>query len=198
MNDFQKQLKFKLPTQSQKTAFQIFLLLTLILAIFPFWNSFQDLLTRTVIKLNWYGFISETIVPYELRIVGIVLTLIHLPVKVGNNFIEFTRPDKTHEAIYLIWNCVGWQSAVFLIITLITGLSRKYSLRSRLETVLLGILGTYLINILRLVLVIIVYYFFGRLIGSIFHEYIVTLFTLIWILFFWWLAYSFVLEEKVK
>lgn len=194
--DPEEQLRYKNPFADRSALRNVVILVTLVLVALPIWNSFQDLLTRLVIRAGWYEFIAQTIVPYELSIVGMILHLLHIPIQVGNTFIEFTGPDKSHEAIYLIWNCVGWQSAVLLIITLITGLSGRHSLRSKLEVGLLGILGTYLVNLLRLVLVILVYYYTGRLVGTIFHDYISNLLTLFWLFWFWKYAYETVLEVK--
>lgn len=192
----QKRLRFIRTTPGKKMLGNVFILCSLVILVLPFWTIFQDILTRIVIHFSWFRFVAEVIVPYELKVVGVILTVLHFPVKVGNAYIEFTRPDKSHEAIYLIWNCVGWQSMVFLIITLITGLSGKHRLQTKIETIVLGILGTYLVNLFRLVLVIIMYYFFGRFFGLIFHDYISNLLTLIWLFFYWWFVYNFVLEDK--
>ena len=191
----QKRPEFKL-NQLRKMLGNIFILTALVILVLPVWNIFQEVLTSLVINLHWYKVLSEIIVPYELKIVGLILTVLQFPIKVGKVYIEFTRPDRSHEAIYLIWNCVGWQSAVFLIVTLITGLSGKHSLYSKLETLVLGFLGTYLVNILRLCLVIMVYYFLGRLIGSVFHDYISNLLTLVWLFVFWWYSYTHILIDS--
>ncbi|MEK7166134.1 MAG: exosortase/archaeosortase family protein [Patescibacteria group bacterium] len=169
----------------------VFILLTL-----PFWIIFQDVLTRGVMSVGWYRQIQEVIVPYELRVIGTILASFHLPVSVGNAYIEWPLQKGQNEVIYLIWNCVGWQTLILFIITLMTGLAGKHSLISKIEVLLIGILGTYLLNIFRLVLVILVYMEVGRTLGRVFHDYFSSLLTLSWLFFFWWFSYKFILEEK--
>jgi exosortase/archaeosortase family protein len=88
---------------------------------------------------------------------------------------------------------VGWQTLVLFIITLVTGLSGRHTILSKLETVLIGILGTYLVNILRLVLVVVVYFLVGRPFGIVFHDYFSGAMTLLWLVVLWWFAYKHVL-----
>jgi len=83
-------------------------------------------------------------------------------------------------------------------VTLITGLSGRYTLSSKGETLAIGILGTYLINVFRLVLVVVVYFNAGRPFGIIFHDYFSNILTLGWLFFFWWFSYSYVLQQKIS
>lgn len=191
-----RQLRFKVYTQSKRTLTGVLILLVLVLIILPFWTSLQDILTRFIMRVGWYRALQNWIVPYELRVIGTVLTLVGMPIRVGQVYIEWTKASGGNEVIYLAWNCVGWQTLVLFVITLFTGLSGEYKLLSKLETLAIGVLGTYLVNILRLVLVVVVYFLVGRLFGIVFHDYFSNLFTLVWLFFFWWFAHSFVLEEK--
>ena len=144
-------------------------------------------------NMGWYRSIQDVIVPYELKIVGSLLTIVGIPIRVGQAYIEWTRATGEPEVIYLAWNCVGWQMLVLFVITLLTGLSGRHALISKLETLFIGILGTYLVNVLRLVLVVVVYFFVGRAFGIVFHDYFSSVMTLLWLLFFWWFAYKQVL-----
>lgn len=192
----QSQLRLKVFSQSKRTLTEVLTLVVLVLIILPFWTSFQDLLTRLVMNLGWYRSLQQVIVPYELRIVGTLLTLLQFPVRVGNAYIEWTKASGGNEVIYLAWNCVGWQTLVLFAITLITGLSGNHTKTSKFETLAIGILGTYLINVLRLVLVVVVYFVVGRPLGIVFHDYFSNLLTLAWLFFFWWFSYSYILEPK--
>jgi exosortase/archaeosortase family protein len=189
-----KQLRFRKFDFGKGLLVNILILTAFLLLLLPFWNIGQDLLTRLIMKVGWYKLIAETIVPYEIKIIGMLLHILGLPILVGNTHLEWVKPDHSHEVIYLVWNCIGWQSGVFL--TLFTGLSGKHTWGSKLETFLLGLGSIYLVNIVRLCLVIIIYYFFGRLIGGIFHDYISNILTLAWLFFFWWFANLYVLEDK--
>lgn len=184
-------------SQSKRTLLYVLVLATLVLATLPFWTSFQDVLTRLVMRIGWYKAIQDVIVPYELSVVGTLLRLIGVPVRVGNAYFEWTKSNGSNEAVFMIWNCVGWQTLVLFIITLLTGLSGKHTLTSKLETLAIGILGTYLINIGRLTLVVLVYYLIGRSLGTVFHDYFSNILTLVWLFWFWWFSFKYVLEEKM-
>lgn len=196
--DSQPRLRLRLfPTSSTKnnTHF-IIVLAAVVLALLPFWTSFQDVLTRWVMSVGWYRSIQNVIVPYELRVISTILSLIGIPLRAGNAYIEWTKSGGSRETIYLAWNCVGWQTLVLFLVTLATGLSGKYRLSSKIEAFLIGILGTYLLNIGRLVLVILVYFAAGRPFGTVFHDYFSNLLTLVWLVVFWWFSFRYVLIEK--
>ena len=158
-----KQLRFRVARQSKRTLAGVLILLVLVLIILPFWTSFQDFLTRFIMRVGWYRSLQNVIVPYELRIIGSLLTLLRFPVRVGRAYIEWTRAGGGSEVIYLAWNCIGWQTILLFVITLFSGLSGRHTFLSKLETLAIGILGTYLVNILRLALVVVVYFFVGRI-----------------------------------
>lgn len=189
------QLRFKLGSYSKLTLQRVLILAVLVLVGLPFWGSFQDVLTRLVMSIGWYKSIQDLIVPYELSVVGTLLRLIGVPVRVGNSYFEWTKGGSS-EAVFMVWNCVGWQTLVLFIITLLTGLAGKHTFTSKLETLAIGILGTYLVNIGRLTLVVLVYYLIGRPLGIVFHNYFSNIMTLAWLFVFWWFAHTYVLEEK--
>jgi exosortase/archaeosortase family protein len=183
---------------SKRTFVKVLILLVLILLILPFWASFQDFLTQLIMKIELYKSLQNVIVPYELKVTGTILSIVGIPIRVGNAYIEWTKAGGGNEVIYLAWNCVGWQTLVLFVITLMTGLSGNHTITSKGETLVIGILGTYLINILRLVLVVFVYFVVGRPIGIVFHDYFSNLLTIAWLFFYWYFSYSFVLESKVE
>jgi len=184
--------------QSKKTLNRVLILLVLILMILPFWASFQDFLTQLIMRIELYKSLQNVIVPYELKVTGTILSIVGIPIRVGNAYIEWTKFSGGNEVIYLAWNCVGWQTLVLFVITLMTGLSGNHTITSKGETLVIGILGTYLINILRLVLVVFVYFVVGRPFGIVFHDYFSNLLTIAWLFFYWYFSYSFVLEAKVE
>jgi len=95
-----------------------------------------------------------------------------------------------------VWNCVGWQSALLLVVSLFAGLKGAFSNLSRIKCILLGLSGTLLINIFRMSFIAIGIYYVNALAAQIVHDYFAALLTLIWLIFFWWFVYSFVLEAK--
>lgn len=169
----------------------ILMIAAVILMVMPFWGTVNEFMTAVLIKTRLEVLLERFIVPYEARVMAGVLSLFpinaHAVAKgvwVNGLFIE------------LQWNCLGWQSVVVLAATYFTGMKQNFSRISRFEAMLIGILGTYLINFFRLTLVGIFATFSGSLAAIIFHDYFSLVLTIVWFLFFWWFAYSFVLEEQ--
>lgn len=164
------------------------------LVFLPFITTFQDILTRIILHFDTYKALQSIVVPYELKVLAAVLNFLHLQTEAGPSYIQFMRDGKV-EVIYLAWNCIGWQSLLFLLVTLVTGLSGKYTRMSKFQAFLVGILGIYLINIFRMTLVVVIYYFSGRGLGNVFHNYFSNLLSISWLFLFWWMAYKYILEE---
>src|SRR3989344_5768553 len=166
-----KQLgKISAPSVSKDTFITLFLILVLILMFFPFLATFNDILTRIVINLRAWWFIREVIVPVEVRMVAVVLTVLGFEVGVTREYVILGRSAPFIAEI--IWNCIGWQSLLFFLITAVIGLQGdKYTNLSKFKAAILGALGTFLVNILRIVAVVLVAYYFGQSPAIIVHDY---------------------------
>lgn len=184
--------KFLSGSFSEKSTFQlIFILAAIILLMLPFFTTFNEFLTRIMEKIGLYMIIQNYIVPYETRLIGVIL----MPFSI--DFIA--RPDGAIvNGIYLefTWNCIGWQSLILLIVTLIVGLQGPYKISSKIEVILLGLLGTFFVNLLRISFVTILGAYWGALFAIVFHDYFSTFVVICWLFFFWWFSYSYVLEQK--
>src|SRR3989338_4240384 len=90
---------------SRETFITIFLILVLILSLLPFMATFNDILTRIVINLKGYWFIRDIIVPFEVKMVGGILTLFGMQVTVTKEYVVLgnTQPFIAE----IIWNCIG-------------------------------------------------------------------------------------------
>lgn len=186
---------------NQKSVFKnIFLVIVVILTILPALVTFNSLLTSVFNSMHWYIWLQTTIVPYESRLVAVLLKLVGITsvLTIGQgDFSMLVKKSDQYLPVALQWNCLGWQSILLLIVTFITGLRNNYTFFSRIETIMLGILGTFLINIIRMALIISVGYYWNKLAVFIIHDYFAVLVALIWMIFFWWFSYSYVLEEKM-
>src|SRR3990172_8917563 len=181
---------------SKDTFISLFLILVLLLMFFPLLSTFNDILTRVVINLRGYWFIREVIVPFEVRLTAVILAALGVEVAVTREYVVLSGSSQPF-ITEIVWNCIGWQSLLFFGITAFIGLQGdRYSNLSKLKALIIGALGTFWINILRIVLVIFVAYNFGQLTATIVHEYVSLLAVILWLFFFWWLSYSFVLEER--
>jgi len=176
----------------QKRTFGIiFALLAVFLAILPFLVSFNEVLTHLVEKFNLYMWVQERIVPLEVKMVGVLVK------PFGVNYLAHPG-GMTVNGTYarLTWNCLGWQSLLLLIITLIFGLRGNYTLVSKIEAVLIGLLGTFLVNLFRLVVIVLLLAYARPLFAVVYHDYFAAIVTILWLFGFWWFSYSFVLEER--
>jgi exosortase/archaeosortase family protein len=96
-------------------------------------------------------------------------------------------------AVQVTWNCVGWQSALLLGASLLTGLRGDYPFEARVQVVLIGVLGTAAINLLRIALVGLIAAAFGAVPAVLAHDYGGTLLTIAWLFAFWSFAHRWVL-----
>jgi len=177
--------------KEKRTFAIIFALLAVFLAVLPFLVTFNEALTHLVEKFRLYMWVQEKIVPLEVKMVGVLVT------PLGINYLAHQN-GMTVNGTYagMTWNCIGWQSLLLLLITLVVGLRGNYTLVSKIETVLIGLLGTFIVNLLRLTLIVILLAYSRPLFAVVYHDYLAAIVTIIWLFFFWWFAYSFVLEEQ--
>jgi len=177
--------------KEKRTFAIIFALLAIFLAVLPFLVTFNEALTHLVEKLGAYMWVQERIVPLEVKMVGVLVT------PLGINYLAHQN-GMTVNGTYagMTWNCIGWQSLLLLLITLVVGLRGNYTLVSKIETVLIGLLGTFIVNLLRLTLIVILLAYSRPLFAVVYHDYLAAIITILWLFGFWWFSYSFVLEEK--
>jgi exosortase/archaeosortase family protein len=177
----------------QKRVFGIILaFLAIGLATLPFIVTFNEALTHAVERIGIYMWVQEKVVPLEVSIVSFIISLFGVSsvaykngFAVGDSFLELT------------WNCLGWQSLLLLGVTLMAGLTnKKYTWVTKIETVLIGLLGTFLVNLFRLVVIILIFAYLRPIYFYVYHNYLAAGVTVIWLFFFWWFSYKFVLVEK--
>lgn len=194
MNHREVNIKHKQLITFNNSAFSsIFIFASLVLMLLPFINTFNAFLTSLFLKFQFYRALENFIVPYQAKALASILALIPGPITVypvpkgvwlNGTFVEMQ------------WNCLGWQSAVLLIATFLTGFQGNFSRTSRFETIFIGIMGTYLVNILRISIVGFLAIFLGKTWASLFHDYFSLIFVILWFFVFWWFSYSYVLEEE--
>jgi exosortase/archaeosortase family protein len=177
--------------REKRTFILIFALLAVFLAVLPFLVSFNEVLTHLVERFRLYMWVQERVVPLEVKMIGVLVQ------PLGIKFIAHPN-GMTVNGIYagMTWNCIGWQSLLLLLVTLIFGLRGNYTNWSRAEAVLIGFLGTFLVNILRMTLTVVILAVSRPLFAVVFHDYLAAIMTVIWLFGFWWFVYSFVLEKS--
>ena len=163
--------------------------------VLPFMTSFNELLTKVVESLHFVNAIQSVAAPFVVKTLAVILRAIGMPTAVDGSHLYLTggwMPVK----IYISWNCIGWQSFILFVLTIVTGLQGRYTRRSKLLTVLLGLEGTFLVNIVRILIPTLLAYFAGYIPAIIFHDYLGTLLTLLWIAAFWSYAFGNILEKN--
>jgi len=59
-------------------------------------------------------------------------------------------------------------------------------------------MGTFFVNLFRLVFVTLLLAYSRPLFAVVYHDYLAAIVTIAWLFLFWWFSYSFVLENKGK
>jgi len=182
---------------AKQTFKSIFILVALALAGLPFINILNDLLTRFVLKFSLFKLIDNLIVPFYTKSITVVLRFLGIPAQASTSVVMLPQSvDITPFKAEVLWNCVGWQTALLLFLTFLVGFAGPFKLTSKIQTVIFGIFGTFLFTLFRLSLIFVIGFCFGRRYALFFHNYISTILSLAWLFAFWWFAYSFVLEKK--
>jgi exosortase/archaeosortase family protein len=184
----------------KKKIFKMILLVAVVLlSILPVIVTFSSVLTSLFVRMRWYTVLQESVVPFESRLVAVLVKPLGITGQVVSKE-EFSMVlIKGTEAIpiKLEWNCLGWQSMILLAITLVIGLRGDYTILSKAETLIIGILGTFISNLLRMAFIVSLAYYWNTVAAMIIHDYFASFVALIWMLFFWWFAYRYLLEDKV-
>jgi len=180
-------------SSSAKDTFKLILILfVMVLAILPFATTFNEFLTRIVENTGLYNYIRMGFVPYISSILAGVLSFMpnlkieSLPYGVVVNGID----------VNVSWNCLGWQGYLLFFASLIFGLNGNFKFLSKVQVVVFGFFGTFLVNMVRLVFTAALVGWSPKLFVILFHNYFMTFVSILWLFFFWWFSYSYILEEK--
>ncbi len=186
-----------LPTPPGQFTFQMILMLAAgLLLVLPFITTFNEFLTKAVIELRLDRILTEWVVPTEVRFIALTLQPFGIRTEVSDVALYLYRPGSAFPIpVYISWNCVGWQSFILFVITLVTGLQGRIPRRRKIQVIALGLLGTFWMNLLRMSSVALVAYFFGRLPAVIFHDYGGTLMILVWLVIFWYALFNYFLAD---
>ncbi len=181
---------------NQKKLFtNLFSFLVIILILLPFLTSADNFLTKIVENNSLYGFVQTNIVPVEAKMMGVVLSPFgyRYAYSPTNSTIVVNGTN-----MQITWNCIGWQSMLLFLLSIFVGLGRRYKISSMFIAVGIGILGTFWVNIFRMLFTVVLAVDAPAIFRVVFHDYLAAIVTIIWLFFFWWFSYSYVLEENGK
>lgn len=184
---------------NQKRTFKLLLAgLAIILALLPFVTTFNTVLTEIINSVGLYQTIQDWLVPWESSLIVVIVRWLGinafvLPKEEMGAFV--IQKGSEYIPADLQWNCLGWQSLVLLILSFLAGFQGDFTRLSRLECIIIGLLGTFLLNIFRMVFITLGIYYVNTVFALLIHDYFAAFTTIIWLFFFWWFSYAFVLEE---
>ena len=155
----------------------------LILVALPFVTTYNDLLTAGAMRLGVVGPL-QSVSPIEARMVVALLQILGLHAAAAGSQLVVWDAGGRATNLFISWNCIGWQSLVLLGASLAVGL-RGASTEARVQVFVIGLLGTVLVNLVRVAIVCVLAAVAGRTPALIFHDYAGTLMTVIWLFAFW-------------
>jgi len=177
----------------KKTFQYILVIFACVLVVLPFSTAFNEVLTRFVENISAYKYIQRLFVPYMSNLVaGVLRFLPGLEIGTYPYGVVINGVD-----VRITWNCLGWQGFLLFGVSLVVGLRGNYNRVSKLQAVIFGFLGTFIINITRLVFTAALVGWWRGLFVILFHNYFSTFITIAWLIFYWWFSYSYILEERV-
>jgi exosortase/archaeosortase family protein len=165
------------------------------LLVLPVFSTFGELLTNAAMAAGFDAWLGQWIAPVEGQLVHGALALVGIPSAYDRSLL-YIGSGAGSLALYISWNCVGWQTLLFLGLSMATGLQGEYTIRSRVETVALGVAGIAILNVLRITVVALVAYAFGQVPAVIVHDYGSVIATIAFLMAFWAFAYNTVLERR--
>ena len=165
----------------------------LILVALPFVTTYNDLLTAGAMRLGVAGPL-QSVSPIEARMVVALLQLFGVHAAAAGSQLVVWDAGGHPTNLFISWNCIGWQSLVLLGASLSVGLRGPVSADARFQVVVVGLLGTTLVNLVRVALVCLLAASVGSTPALIFHDYGGTLMTVAWLFAFWLMAQRWIVE----
>lgn len=186
-------------SQAKKAAGGIFAVLVVFLMLFPFINTFNQFLVKFIEPVLFLGLNEKIIIPYEARLVKVFLGFLDIPTAYStadSGIISLIGKTGGLDPVAIAWNCLGWQSLVLILASLAVGIRGRFTISSKIQALVMGLLVTFWINIFRLTAIFYLLYHYNRTVAMLFHDWGAMVVTIVWLAVFWWFAFRFVLETK--
>jgi exosortase/archaeosortase family protein len=158
----------------------------LIFLTLPLVLTFNGLLA-SVATFTGFDRVVSAVVPYEASTVGDLLRGFGLSggssggtVWLSGSFLPV--------AATVDWNCAGWQSFILFGLTSVAGLGEVRTDRGRISILVLGAIGVFAMNVLRIFFVVLLGYYVSYPAALIFHDYGGAVMTLVFLFAFWTLV----------
>lgn len=141
---------------------------------------------------KWMELYLEPYSPHFVQVVGAILTVLGIPIRIANpTTFGLQMPDGETLYIGIVAGCIGIDSFLtFAVIITVIMMDDPSSFRTKLFWSVAGIIGTFLVNIIRVSLIFVVIYYFGYKNWGEIHSRIG------YVLFIAWLALFFLIFSK--
>ena len=161
-----------------------------LLLLTPFIATFDDLLAALAQRSGLDATVAGIAAP-EARMVAAALNLVgvHAASTGATLWVFGAHPVK----LVIGWNCVGWEGLVIFGMTLVVGLRPQEHWEATLHILIIGILGTVVVNLVRIALVSVLAADAGYYPAIFVHDWAATLFTVVWLFGFWAFAQRWIL-----
>lgn len=159
----------------------------------PFVTTFNEFLTRLAITVGLDRYLADWVAPSIAGLLRGALALLGFGSSTDGSILSLGR-DGRYASIFISWNCVGWQTLVLFIVSAVAGLQGQFTRSSRYETLVLGLMGVFLLNIGRILIVALVAWAFGQGPAILVHDYGSLILSVGYLFAFWAMAYQGVLE----
>jgi exosortase/archaeosortase family protein len=185
------------PSRTTPVFAMLLALSAVLLVVLPFVSTFDDALTVVGMRLGIAAPL-QAIVPAEVRVTVTLLRLFGIHAGSAGNQLVVWNSSGAPQTLFISWNCVGWQSLILLGLSLVVGLRGPMGWTSRVEVIVFGILGTVLVNLVRIATVCVLAAAVGYLPAVLFHDYGGTLLLVGWLFVFWFIAFRWLLPNHAS
>lgn len=165
------------------------------LLILPFVTTFDDFLTAATKQFGLVHPLLSLAAP-EARAVVAVLGVLGVKAQAAGDELYVWDWSGQRQALLISTTCIGWQSLILLGLSCLVGLRGPYWKEAKVQVLLIGVLGTVLVNLARMTVVSLVAAEFGFWPAVLVHDYGGTLIIVAWLFAFWAFAHRWILGDQ--
>jgi len=141
-------------------------------------------ISSSFIAVEAESFLSFIVPPF-VTLLASILTVFGLNATTTNPYTILVDGPAGESSLFVSWSCVGFYSVlVFSIILVVLLFEDESGIKTKISWGIFGVLGTIVVNIVRLTLVLLVAYFYGLGIEATFHNFIGYVLFIAWLMFF--------------
>lgn len=165
------------------------------LLVLPFVTTFDEFLTAATKQFGLVHPLLSLAEP-EARAVVALLGALGVKAQAAGGELYVWDWSGQRQALLISTTCIGWQSLILLGLSCLVGLRGTYSLEAKVQALIIGVLGTVMVNLLRMTIVSLVAVDFGFWPAVLVHDYGGTLMIVAWLFAFWAFAHSWILGNQ--